>query len=122
MRGPKGSKSHACAEVENTQYSKSAPQRFWSRCAFVQAYDRFPCVVETAQNATHARDKKILSTPKVPHSASGAGVRSCKRTIDFHAWSKRLKMPRMRGCRKYSVLQKCPTALLEQVCVRASVL
>ena len=35
--------------------------------------------------------------------------------------SKRLKMPRMHGTRKYSVLQKCPTSLLKQVRVRASV-
>ena len=78
-------------------------------------------MVQTAQNATHARKPKILSTPNVPHSAPEKGVRSCGRSMDFHAWSKQLKMPRMRGSRKCSVLQMCPTALLRGVSVRASV-
>ena len=62
----------------------------------MQAFDGILCVAETAQNATHARRGKIPSTPNLPHSASRAGERSCKRSMVFYAWSKRLKRPRMR--------------------------
>ena len=54
----------------------------------VHAFDSILCVVQNAISATHAGREKILRTPNVPHSAPGAGARSCTRAMAFYAWVK----------------------------------
>ena len=58
MRGKNGSKHHACAGQENTLYSKCGLQGLWEGFAFLRAVDGILCVVETAQNTTHARRRE----------------------------------------------------------------
>ena len=88
----------------------------------MQAFDSILCVVQKAQNATHARDKKIPCTPKVPHSAPKAGACSCKRSrVSSMRGSKGLNATQCTEVENTQYSKVPHSALGAAVCVRASV-